>query len=98
MHKRAGRNHMLLKLGSMTMFGANLLVQRAHWVDARNAMSGATLHMPGFQLAIVLSALGVLLTLSAGFLGWQLVQTHHVGLDLTMAQRLGEPDAAKKRA
>jgi hypothetical protein len=81
----------------MTMFGANLLVQRDHWVDARNAMSGATMHMPGFQLAIVFSALGVLLMLSAGFLGWKLVQTHHVGVDLTMARRLGEPDAAKKR-
>jgi hypothetical protein len=35
--------------------------------------------------------LGVLLTLAAGFLGWKMVQRHHVGIDLTAEQERLEP-------
>ena len=49
-----------------------------------------------------LSALGVLLTGAAGFFGWKLVQTHHVGVDLSEEQRrleptLNDPGSAEQR-
>jgi hypothetical protein len=35
---------------------------------------------------VVLSAIGVGLLLLSGYFGWSLVQTHHVGVDLTREQ------------
>jgi uncharacterized membrane protein len=40
---------------------------------------------------ITLSAIGVLLTLPAGFLGWTMVQNHHVGVNLSAEQERLEP-------
>ncbi|HMK05170.1 MAG TPA: DUF2231 domain-containing protein [Ferruginibacter sp.] len=36
---------------------------------------------PSLGLAIPLTAVGFLLTMAAGFLGWALVQKHHIGVD-----------------
>jgi uncharacterized membrane protein len=38
---------------------------------------------PDIRMAIPLTAIGFILTLAAGFLGWTLVQKHHVGVDTT---------------
>lgn len=42
-------------------------------------------------LGIVLSALGVGATVTAGFFGWMLVQDYHVGVQLAPEQELIEP-------
>jgi len=40
---------------------------------------------------IVLAAVGVAVTVAAGFLGWTLVQDYHVGIRLAPEQELAEP-------
>ncbi len=44
-------------------------------------------------LGVVLSALGVAVTIAAGFLGWTLVQDYHVDVHLIPEQELAEPAA-----
>ena len=93
--KTTGRNHMLLNLGSSALFVINLIMQRDRWRLAED-ITGTT-QLPGAGMALVLSALGVLCMLAAGFLGWTLVQTHHVGVDLTDEQARLEPRGAVTR-
>ncbi|MGH3291040.1 MAG: hypothetical protein ACRDP7_04480 [Trebonia sp.] len=45
----------------------------------------------GATLGVVLSAIGVAVTIPAGFLGWTLVQDYHVGIRLAPEQELTEP-------
>jgi uncharacterized membrane protein len=42
-------------------------------------------------LGVVLSAIGVAVTIAAGLLGWTLVQDYHVGVHLVPEQELAEP-------
>jgi uncharacterized membrane protein len=104
MAKATGLKHMLLNLGALTLFLVNLLVHRNAWMDERVVMetgvttgSEAAVVMesvvvaPDPRMALILSALGFLLTLFAGFLGWSLVQTHHVGIELSEEQKRLEP-------
>lgn len=42
-------------------------------------------------LGVVLSAIGVAVTLAAGFFGWTLVQDYHVGVHLVPEQEVAEP-------
>ena len=42
-------------------------------------------------LGVALSAIGVAVTIAAGFLGWTLVQDYHVGIRLAPEQELAEP-------
>jgi uncharacterized membrane protein len=89
--KTTGRNHMLLNFASLALFVTNLIVYRGHW-RAIDAIDFVVVPAPG--VAIVLSALGVLCMLAAGFLGWSLVQKHHVGVDLTDEQERLESKAS----
>ncbi len=74
--KRDGLIHMALNVGALVLFIINAAYQGANWhAAAPNPIS-----------AIILSGLGVLLTVAAGSLGWILVQTHHVGVHLTPEQ------------
>lgn len=86
--KRTGQTHMLLNVGALALFAANLAVQRDQWRPVLEYEQG-TAH--GLSVAIILCAVGFVLTFAAGFLGWSLVQTHHVGVDLTEEQRRAEP-------
>ena len=83
--KTTGRNHMLLNIASSTLFVINLIANRNHWTAMRD-LRDVTL-APEPAVALVLSILGVSCMLAAGFLGWKLVQTHHVGIDLTDEQQ-----------
>lgn len=74
--KSTGRLHMLANVGALLIFTTNLIAHRNLWEASRPDPGGA----------IVLSALGLLLTGVAGFLGFTLVQTHHVGIELTDEQ------------
>jgi len=79
--KRDGTVHMLLNLTVLALFAVNLALQRPQLGEER----------PEYLVALLLSGLGVLLTLGAGWMGWRLVQTHHVGVILTPEQERYEP-------
>jgi uncharacterized membrane protein len=69
--KKTGINHMICNVLALALFGVNLWMQCPKYNDPN----------PAIGSAIVLSAAGFILTLAAGFLGWSLVQKHHVGID-----------------
>jgi uncharacterized membrane protein len=67
---RTGLFHMTLNVTALGLFVASLLSYIGQW---NGTGSGAA-------LGIILAALGVGATIGAGFLGWTLVQDHHVGV------------------
>ena len=92
--KATGRTHMILNLVALALFTINLIVQTDKWVDlARTAMATGDIVTPNPTAALVLSLLGVAFTIAAGFFGWKMVQTHHVGVELSDEQRRLEPTA-----
>ena len=70
--KNTGLFHMLCNVVALVCFAVAAWLECPKW-DNPN---------PSLGIAIPLTALGFLLTLIAGFLGWTLVQKHHVGVDL----------------
>lgn len=74
--KRVGLQHMILNLIVVAIFTLNAALQGARLDEVS----------PSPVLGIVLSAIGVGLLLVSGYLGWSLVQTYHVGVDLTAEQ------------
>ena len=77
--KQTGLFHMLCNVLALVCFAIPAWTECAKWDDTN----------PRLGLAIPLSVLGFVLTLAAGFLGWTLVQKHHVGVDVDHpAQRL----------
>jgi uncharacterized membrane protein len=79
--KKTGLIHMALNVTALTVFLINAVVATNHWDEV----------LPPSGAGIVLSAIGVLITLAAGFLGWSLVQDHHVGVRLSPEQERLEP-------
>lgn len=76
--KKTGAYHMLCNVIALVCYGATAWLQCPKWNDPNPDASGA----------IILTAIGFILTLIAGFLGWTLVQKHHVGVDMEVpAQR-----------
>jgi len=82
--KKTGLLHMALNVTALLVFLISAITAANHWNDV----------LPPAGTGLVLSAIGVLLTLPAGFLGWSLVQDHHVGVKLTPEQERLEPPAA----
>jgi uncharacterized membrane protein len=80
--KKTGLQHMLVNVAALLLFAVNLVIQCPDWNTAA----------PKAQYAILLTGLGFVITLVAGFLGWTLVQKHHAGIDLTTEQLRIEPD------
>lgn len=70
--KKTGLFHMVCNVLALVCFGFAALTEYKKWDDAT----------PSLGAAIPLAAIGFLLTLAAGFLGWTLVQKHHVGVDV----------------
>ena len=85
--KATGALHMLFNVLTLLAFALDAWLQ---W-DQRAG------NQPASALAVTLAALGVAFMLVAGFLGWKLVQTHHVGVDLTLEQERLEPRATPRR-
>jgi uncharacterized membrane protein len=84
-HTRAAATaltHALLNVGALALFVINLVVIRQGW-------SGPVEHA---SLAVGLSLLGVLATVGAGWFGWKLVQTHHVGVEPLGGRDLAEAE------
>lgn len=75
--KRTGLAHMALNVSALLVFALNVSLQWSHRLETA----------PKLGLSIALASVGVALTIAAGFLGWKLVQTHHVGVELTPRQR-----------
>jgi uncharacterized membrane protein len=77
--KKTGLFHMLCNVLALVCFAIAAWQGCPKWNDVN----------PSPGLAIPLTAVGFILTLAAGFLGWTLVQKHHVGVDIEHpAQRL----------
>ena len=74
--KTTGLEHLLLHIAALSLFAVDAVLQGRQWSDPSPA-SGA-----GLALAVV----GLGLTVGAGFLGWKMVQTHHVGVAMTPEQ------------
>ncbi len=71
--KKTGLLHMFCNVIALALYGINLLMICDQWNKPA----------PDMRYAIPLTAAGFLLTLIAGFLGWKLVQKHHVGVEET---------------
>jgi uncharacterized membrane protein len=78
--KTVGLAHAGLNVTALCLFGASLGYYATDW--------DATAVSP--NLGLGLSSAGILCTLAAGFLGWMLVQTYHIGVELSPAQRSDE--------
>jgi uncharacterized membrane protein len=80
--KTTGFKHMAFNLVAFFLFFVNVFLQKNKWNSPE---------FPDATYPIVLCALGVFCTLCAGFLGWKMIQKHHVGIDLTPEQKAQEP-------
>jgi uncharacterized membrane protein len=81
--KTTGFYHLGFHLTAFFIFFVNIFLQQTKWTEVPA--------LPDASVPIVLSALGVALTFGGGFMGWKLVQKHHVGIDLTNKQMKVEP-------
>jgi uncharacterized membrane protein len=70
--KKTGLFHMTANVIALLLYGINFWLQCDKWND----------NDPSLGPAIVLTGLGFFITIAAGFLGWTLVQKHHVGVDI----------------
>jgi uncharacterized membrane protein len=69
-----GIRHAAFNVLSLTLFAVSAVLLYRSW------SSGAGPYRLDVTAPLVLSLLGVLSTVTAGWLGWTLVQTHHVGV------------------
>jgi uncharacterized membrane protein len=78
--KTVGLAHAGLNVVALALFSISLGMYVTHWDGpARSATPG-----------LALASAGVASTIAAGFLGWMLVQTYHVGVSLTPTQESDE--------
>ncbi|MGH3549888.1 MAG: DUF2231 domain-containing protein [Pseudonocardiaceae bacterium] len=75
--KLTGRIHMGLNVAALVAFIISFFAYYRYWNGPADADA---------TIGIVLSAIGVALTVAAGFQGWALIQKHHVGVQLTPDQ------------
>ncbi|HZU57012.1 MAG TPA: DUF2231 domain-containing protein [Actinocrinis sp.] len=74
--KTVGLAHAALNIAALALFAISLGTYASHW---NGPAKDAT-------LGLALAAAGVACTISAGFLGWMLVQNYHIGVSLTRIQ------------
>lgn len=74
--KAHGLRHMLLNVVALVLYLINAVAHAGQWSSAH----------PDTAWGIVLALLGVLCTVGAGFFGWTMIQTDHVGIQLTPEQ------------
>jgi uncharacterized membrane protein len=79
--KKTGLIHAGLNVAALGLFLATIASYEGNW---NGPAASAT-------LGLVLSAIGVALTIMAGFFGWMLVQDYHIGVRLAPEQELAEP-------
>ncbi|MBO9684511.1 MAG: DUF2231 domain-containing protein [Flavisolibacter sp.] len=69
--KRTGVTHLVFNVLALALFAINAAMLYNEWNDTT----------PQLYYALPLTIAGFVCTLVAGFMGWTLVQTHHVGVD-----------------
>ena len=69
--KKKGFFHLVCNVIALILFALCFFLQKDKWNESQ----------PTIGLSIPLTAGGFLLTSIAGFLGWTLLQKHHVGID-----------------
>lgn len=84
--KRTGLQHMGLNVTALVLFLIDAIHSSNLWNDPR----------PAAGASIIFSALGLCATLPAGFLGWSLVQDHHVGVQLSADQERLQPELERE--
>ena len=83
--KSTGLKHMVANGFSVGFFGANAPINYLY-LDASQ---------PPAESGLLLSIFGFLIMLYSGFKGWKMVQTHHVGVDISSKEEVPETGAAK---
>ena len=71
--KRTGVFHMICNVLALLLYAINIWLLKEKWNDTT----------PDLGSALILTGAGFVVTLIAGFLGWTLVQKHHVGVDIS---------------
>jgi uncharacterized membrane protein len=69
--KRTGTFHLICNVTALLLFAGCFFMYKDKWNEPA----------PDVMTAILMTGAGMLVTLVAGFLGWSLVQKHHVGVD-----------------
>lgn len=85
--KTVGLAHAGLNVAALGLFAGSLGTYVTHW---NGPATGTT-------LGLALSSAGLACTLAAGFLGWMLVQTYHIGIRLTPTQERDEGSVQSTR-
>ncbi len=86
--KSTGLHHMVANVLSLGFFTASAVVL---FTDLNNSH-------PAIEANIILTVFGFLVMLYAGFKGWKMVQTHHIGVDMHQPEEVPEQDAIEKNA
>lgn len=84
--KQAGLTHMGFNVLSLICFAFAAFINYGKWGQS----------FPNLGATLLLSGVGVICTVTAGFFGWTMVQKYHVGIDLTSAQSAIEPVEKQK--
>lgn len=86
--KVTGMKHMLANGISVGLFGVNAGVSFNYFSSPK----------PPNQYGVLLSTFGFLIMLYAGFMGWKMVQTHHIGVDNSSNLAVEETEDTKQGA
>lgn len=84
--KRAGLKHMVANAVSVGLFGVNAAVNYT-FLNTKN---------PPAQSGVLLATFGFLIMLYAGFKGWKMVQTYHIGIDDNSSQAVIKTNIEEK--
>jgi len=86
--KSTGLKHMTANVFSLGFFTANAAVMFTELEDPR----------PPASSHIMMTIFGFLVMLYAGFKGWKMVQTHHIGVDMTAHEEIPEQETVEQNA
>jgi len=86
--KSTGLKHMVANIVTLGLFTANAAVMFTEFNQAH----------PSAGSHIMMTVAGFLIMLYAGFKGWSLVQTHHVGVDMNANDDVPAQDEIEKNA
>ncbi len=84
--KQTGLIHMVLNTLSLLVFAVAAVINYNKWYES----------LPNLGSTLLLTGLGVISTLAAGFYGWTLVQKYHVGVDFAPDQQRLESKQKQK--
>lgn len=86
--KSTGLKHMIANVFTLGIFTANAAVMFTEYHDAH----------PPAQSHIMMTVAGFIVMMYAGFKGWKLVQTHHIGIDMKAQEEIPEQNEIEKNA